>query len=102
GGRGGNRVPGGGRRVLARGGVEGVVDLLPSSAGGDQVGQFEHREMVRKGRLAHVEVPGQLPRRHLAAPQQTQDAPPRRVRQGLECLVRVHRNGPCLDISTTV
>ena len=69
-------------------GVEAAPALAP---GAHEPGLLEHPEVLRDGAERHVaERPVDLPRRSLAAPQQPQDLPPPRRRQGLQQLV--HRS----------
>src|SRR5450631_1573988 len=82
-----HQVHGPSHQVLYNGCIQAVPDLLAIAATGEQVGFFQYREMVRHGRLGHVEALGEVAGGHLAAAQETEDLAAGRIGDCLERFV---------------
>ena len=62
--------------------VQLIDDLLAHAGGDDEARLPEDGEMARHGGPGRVEVLGDLPRRPRPIPQEPQDVPPGRIREG--------------------
>jgi hypothetical protein len=73
--------------------VEVVQFFTPSSYRGDQLSVFKPGEMLRDRLAGHIEMCAELSQRLAALrAQSVQQTPSRRVSEGLEHIVNIHRN----------